>query len=100
MFPDHHLSRVTWMAMILNTIVDNDTGIVVVGGICPVRTCLVNWWFNKESKTCLCTSDKGGCFSNKNNDSYKFGLALSYVKLFLSSWKKYVCNLKAWYINK
>ena len=28
------------------------------------------------------------------------GLALSYVKLLLSSWKIYMCNLKAWFINK
>ena len=27
-------------------------------------------------------------------------LALSYVKLLLSSWKIYMCNLKAWFINK
>ena len=28
------------------------------------------------------------------------GLALSYVKLLLFSWKTYMCNLKAWFINK
>ena len=28
------------------------------------------------------------------------GLALSYVKLFISSWKIYMCSLKAWFINK
>ena len=28
------------------------------------------------------------------------GLARSYVKLLLSSWKTYMCNLMAWYINK
>ena len=27
------------------------------------------------------------------------GLALSYVKLLLSSWKTYMCNLMAWFIN-
>ena len=38
---DHYLSRVTWMGMILHTIVDHDTGVVIAGGIRPVRTCLV-----------------------------------------------------------
>ena len=37
----NYLSQVTWMGMILYTIVDHDTGAVVAGGICPVRTCLV-----------------------------------------------------------
>ena len=32
---------------------------------------LVKWWFNRESKTYLCTSDKAGFFSNKTYDSYK-----------------------------
>ena len=31
---------------------------------------LVKWCFNRESKTYLCTSDKGGFFSNKKYDSY------------------------------
>ena len=38
MFLDHFLSRVTWMGMILHTIDVHDPGVVVVGGICPVRT--------------------------------------------------------------
>ena len=33
---------------------------------------LVNWCFNRESKTYLCTSVKAGFFSNKKYDSYKF----------------------------
>ena len=28
------------------------------------------------------------------------GLALSYVKLLLSSWKIHMCNLMTWYTNK
>ena len=31
---------------------------------------LVKWWFNRESKTYLCSSDKAGFFSNKKYDSY------------------------------
>ena len=41
LFLDHCLSRVTWIGMILHTIVVHDQEVVVVGGICPVRTCLV-----------------------------------------------------------
>ena len=32
---------------------------------------LVNWCFNRDLKTCLCTSDKAGFFSNKMYDSNK-----------------------------
>ena len=32
---------------------------------------LVNWCFNRESKTYLCTSVKAGFFSNRKYDSYK-----------------------------
>ena len=39
LFPDHYLSRVTWMGMILNTIVVHDPVVVVAGGIFPSRTC-------------------------------------------------------------
>ena len=31
----------------------------------------VNWWFNSESKTYLCTSDKARFFNNKKYDTYK-----------------------------
>ena len=61
---------------------------------------LVYWCFNRESKSYLCTSLKAGCFSNKKYESLTNVLARSYVKLLLSSWKTYRCNLKAWYINK
>ena len=40
--PDHYLSLVTWLGMILHAIVVHDQGVVVAGGICPVRTCLVS----------------------------------------------------------
>ena len=61
---------------------------------------LVNWCFNRESKTYLCTSDKVGFFSNKKFDSYKCWTCARYMKLLVSSWKTYMCNLKAWFINK
>ena len=61
---------------------------------------LVNWTFNRESKTYLCTSDKGGFLATRSMTRINVGLALSYVKLLLSSWKTYMCNLKAWFINK
>ena len=36
----------------------------------------------------------------RNMTRMHVGLALSYVKLLLSSWKIYMCNLMAWYTNK
>ena len=45
-FPDNYLSWVPQMGMILHTIVIHDPGVVVAGGICPVRTCLV--WFGER----------------------------------------------------
>ena len=61
---------------------------------------LVTWCFNRESKTYLCTSDKAGFLATRSMTRINVGLALSYVKLLLSSWKIYMCNLKAWFINK
>ena len=62
---------------------------------------LYNWCFNRESKTYLCTSVKAGVFlATRNMSRINVGLARSYVKLLLSSWKTYMCNLMAWYINK
>ena len=56
---------------------------------------LVKWCFNRESKTYLCTSDKA-----RNMTRMHVRLALSFVKLLLSSLKIYMCNLMAWYTNK
>ena len=62
---------------------------------------LVNSCFNIESKTYLCTSVKAGFFlATRNMTRINVGLARSYVKPLLSSWKTYMCNLMAWYINK
>ena len=36
----------------------------------------------------------------RNMTRMHVGLALSYMKLLLSSWKIYMCNLMAWYTNK
>ena len=36
----------------------------------------------------------------RNMTRMHVGLALSYVKLLLSSWKMYMCNLMAWFTNK
>ena len=60
---------------------------------------LVKWCFNRVKNLPL-TSDKAGVFSNKNTTRIHVGLALSYVKLVLSSWKIYMCNLMAWYTNR
>ena len=39
-------------------------------------------------------------FATRSMTRLNVGLALIYVKLLLSSWKTYMCNLKAWFINK
>ena len=61
---------------------------------------LVKWCFDRESKTYLCTSAKAGFSPTRNMTRMQVGLALSYVKLLLSSWKIYMCNLIALYTNK
>ena len=38
--------------------------------------------------------------ATRNITHIDVGHARSYVKLLLSSWKTYMCNLMAWYINK
>ena len=53
---------------------------------------LVNWCFNRESKFYLCTSLKAGFLATRNMTRIDVGLARSYVKLLLSSWKTYICN--------
>ena len=61
---------------------------------------LVNCCFNRESKTYLCTSDTAGFSAIRSMTPTNVGLALSYVKLLLFSWKTDMCNLKALFINK
>ena len=39
---------------------------------------LVNWLFNKESKTYLCTSYKAGSVATRSMTHINVGLALSY----------------------
>ena len=41
-----------------------------------------------------------GFLATRNMTRINVGLARSYVKLLLSLWKTYMCNLMAWYINK
>ena len=55
---------------------------------------LVNWCFNRESKTYLCTSDKAGFLATRNMTRINVGLARSYVKLSLSSWKTYTVMIR------
>ena len=51
---------------------------------------LVKWCFNGESKSYLCTSLKVGFLATRNMTRRDVGLARSYVKLLLSSWKTYI----------
>ena len=53
-----------------------------------------------QTRPGLCTSDKTRFSQTRNWTRIHVGLALSYVKLLLSSWKKYTCTLMAWYTNK
>ena len=55
---------------------------------------LVNWSFNRESKTYLCTSDKAGFLAIRSMTRINVGLTMSYVKLLLFSWKTYILSNK------
>ena len=48
---------------------------------------LVNWCFNRESKSYLCTSLKAGFLATRNMTRIGVGLARTYVKLLLSNGK-------------
>ena len=62
---------------------------------------VVKWYFNRESKTYLCTSDKAGFFSNKRSyDSYKCWTCTEFSDAFTIIMEIYMCNLVAWYANK
>ena len=55
---------------------------------------LVNWCFNRESKSYSCTPLKARFLATRNINRIDVGLERSYVKILLSSWKTY-CNLMA-----
>ena len=61
---------------------------------------LVNWFFNKSKKRTSVLQLRQGFLATRNMTRINVGLARSYVKLLLSSWKTYMCNLMAWYITK
>ena len=63
---------------------------------------LVNLCFNKEwkKKRTSVLQTKRASLATRSITRIKVGLALTYVKLLLSSCKKDMCNLKAWFINK
>ena len=48
---------------------------------------LVNWCFNRESKTYLYTSDKAGFLATRSMSRINVGLALGFVQLLFFSWK-------------
>ena len=62
---------------------------------CPVLTGV-----STESKTYPYTSDKVGFLATRSMTRINVGLVLSYVKPLLSACKTYMCNLKAWFINR
>ena len=56
---------------------------------------LVNWCFNRESKTYLCTSVKAGFLATRNMTHINVGLAR--WSFYFPHGKTYMCNLMAWY---
>ena len=61
---------------------------------------LVKWCFNRESKRTSVLQIRRDFSPTRHMTRINVGLALSLVKLLLSSWKIYMCNLVTWYINK
>ena len=61
------------------------------------KCCLLLNDVSTESQKLFCTSDKAGFSPTRHMTCIHVGLALSYVKLLLSSWKIYMCNLMIWY---
>ena len=69
---------------------------------------LVEWCFNRESNGVSTESQKRTSVLQIRRDfsptrhmtRINVGLALSLVKLLLSSWEMYMCNLVTWYTNK
>ena len=58
---------------------------------------LVKWWFNRESKTYLCSSDKARFSSNKKYDSYTCWTCTEFYGVFTFLVESYMCNLMSWY---
>ena len=56
---------------------------------------LVNWCFNRESKSYICTSDEAGFFATKNMTHIDVGLAQSNVRFYFPH-GKHICAIW-WY---
>ena len=59
-----------------------------------------SWMEFKASFACADALSHLGFLATRNMTRINVGLARSYVKLLLSSWKTYMCNWMAWYISK
>ena len=65
------------------------------------KCCLLSTGVSTESqKRTSVLQLRQGFLATRNMTRIHVGLARSYVKLLLSLWKTYMCNLMAWYINK
>ena len=65
------------------------------------KCCLLSTGVSTESqKRTSVLQLRQGFSATRNTIRINIGLARSYVKLLLSSWKTYMSNLMAWYINK
>ena len=60
---------------------------------------LVKWCFNRESKRTSLLQTRRDFSPTRNMTRIHVGLALTYLKLLLFSWKIYVWNVIAWYTN-
>ena len=65
------------------------------------KCCLLSAGVSTESQKRVSVLQlRQGFLATRNMTRTNVGLARSYVKLLLSSWKTYTCNLMTWYINK
>ena len=63
---------------------------------CPLLTCVST---ESQKRTSVLLT-KRAFLATRSMTCKNVGLVLSYAKLLLSSWKTYMCNLKAWFINR
>ena len=65
------------------------------------KCCLLSTGVSTESQNLTSVIHlRQDSLATRNMTRIDVGLGRSYVKLLLSSWKTYMCNLMAWYINK
>ena len=77
------------------------TFIYLIAILSKQKCCLLSTGVSTESpKRTSVLKLRQGFLATRNMIRINVGLWRSYVKFLLSSWKTYMCNLMAWYINK